>query len=175
MEQLIPELQFKPESEQFITATDEYVKIWNEEGEKIVQTLQEISGLNFKQTKIEVIVYEGISDSGIKSRPMKLRASYPSDVKKATVVHELGHRLLGGNGLAQFEDDVRPLEGHKQLFLFLYDVWTQLYGEEFAKKNVEIESGRQAFYKEAWDWALAFDKDERKAELKKLLANVQGK
>ena len=43
---------------------------------------------------IRAIVYEGISNSGYKRIPMRMRASYPPDTKRATLVHELAHRLI---------------------------------------------------------------------------------
>ena len=70
---------------------------------------------------------------------MMLRASYPPDVKKATLVHELGHRMNG-----QLRRRPRDIDEHRILFLYLYDVWESLYGKEFADQQVVIESGRKA-------------------------------
>jgi hypothetical protein len=46
---------------------------------------------------------------------------------------------------------------------FLYDVWTSLWGKEFADRQVAIESDRRGLYdyETAWKWALSLDKDQR--------------
>ena len=89
---------------------------------------------------------------------MKMRASYPADVKKATLAHELGHRM-------NFQLRTRPtdVDEHRILFLYLYDVWEKLYGKDFADEQVKIERGRKGLYDydSAWTWALSMSKEER--------------
>lgn len=152
-------ITFYPESDkaEFIKAAKEYQDIWDSEGEKIIETMERISGLRFVEKFINAIVYEWISFSF----PLRLRASYPLDIKKATLIHELGHRLLAGNKITKKGKNFRALEIHKPLYLILYDIWVNLYGEDFAKKNVKIESERHEDYKEAWEWVLSFDKETR--------------
>jgi hypothetical protein len=43
------------------------------------------------------------------------------------------------------------------IFLFVYDVWAQLWGKEFADAQVVVESGRRGLYdyESAWRDALA--------------------
>ncbi len=86
-------MSFAPESEKFAETTKEYQSLWESEGAKMIKALEQASGLNFPPQDIKVIVFEGASHSGYADKPMKLRASYPADVKKATLMHELGHRL----------------------------------------------------------------------------------
>ena len=66
---------------------------------------------------------------------MLLRASYPTETKRGTLVHELAHRLAA---------DV-PFKGdhHELIFLFVYDVWVDLWGQPFADDQVRIESLRK--------------------------------
>lgn len=111
-------LTFKPESEQFIPATKEYQGIWNNEGEKILEAFKVVTGLQFQQKEIEVIVYEGVSFSGSLVEPMKLRASHSNKEKKGTLIHELGHRLI-----APLHNRLPELDEHQTLDLYLYDVW----------------------------------------------------
>jgi hypothetical protein len=89
---------------------------------------------------------------------MYLRASYPADVKKATLAHEHGHRLL-----VQLRKRPPDVDEHRVLFLFLYDVWEMLGGRDFADAQVKVESARTGIYDyaAAWKWALAMSKDER--------------
>lgn len=157
-------LEFSPETDKFIEATKAYQKIWNSDGKKIIETMEKTSGLQFRQKEIKVIVYEGVSYSGFKSRPMKMRASYSFDVKKGTLIHELGHRLIEG------VPETAGIDNHRILFLFLYDVWQKLYGKEFADNLVKIESGRRGLYdyEAAWKWALSMNAEKRKAKLSEL-------
>ena len=150
-------LVFEPESEKFIEAAKEYEKIWAAEGGRIIQAMEKKSGLKFDEPQpVRVIVFEGMSSSGFKSIPMKMRASYPPDTKKATLVHELGHRLEG-RFFKKDEDD------HHILFLYLYDVWVELYGKEFADRQVKIESERRGYfdYEGTWKKALSMSPEER--------------
>ncbi len=94
---------------------------------------------------------------------MRMRASYPPDTKKATLVHELGHRLQSGF----FRRDE---EEHGPLFLWLYDVWVQLYGREFADAQVEVEKRRRGPYPKAWDDALALTAAERASQWRAIVA-----
>src|SRR5262245_42550855 len=86
-------LSFTPESEKFVEATKQYEAIWSAEGRKMIEAMEAVSGLKFLEPEVQAIVFEGPSNSGYKEKPMMLRASYPEDVKKATLVHELGHRM----------------------------------------------------------------------------------
>ena len=86
-------LEFVPESETFAAAVGEYERIWAADAARIVRTMQEVSGLTFTDTAVTAIVFEGVSSSGFRDTPMRLRASYPFDTKQATLIHELGHRL----------------------------------------------------------------------------------
>ena len=86
---------------------------------------------------------------------MQLRASYPAATKRATLVHELGHRLAS---------DVRvPFDHHEAIFLFVYDVWVDLWGQAFADEQVVVESARKGLvdYEGIWKKALAQSAAER--------------
>src|SRR5688572_6686763 len=142
-------LTFVPESDTFSSAARDYTQLWTAEGDRIVRAMESVSGLTFRDTAVTVIVYEGVSMSGFRDNvPMRMRASYSPDTKKATLVHELGHRLQ--SGLFRREE-----KEHGPLFLWLYDVWVELYGREFADAQVEIEKRRRGPYPAAWDAALA--------------------
>jgi hypothetical protein len=160
-------LNFTPESEKFNEATKQYQSIWDTEGKRIRETMEQVSGLKFQETDIQVIVYEGVSNSGFRDRPMKMRASYPEDVKKATLVHELGHRLN-----SQLTNRPKEIDEHRLLFLYLYEVWTKLYGERFADEMVEVEKKRKGLYdyESAWAWALSMNEGERAAKFKEVVS-----
>jgi hypothetical protein len=151
-------IHFTPESERFEEAAREYQALWEAEGDRIIEVLESVSELKFPEREIQAIVYEGISRSGSAGFPMRMRASYTAGTKKATLIHELGHRHI-----AQLMRRPKELDEHRVLFLFLYDVWEHLYGKGFADEQVEVEKKRQGVYdyKTAWEWALSQSREER--------------
>ena len=161
-----PQIDFQPESARYTSATEEYREIWRAEGAKIGATLEEATGLEMESGPIRAIVYDGISNSGYKQRvPMRMRASYPPDTKRATLVHELAHRLISSY-VGKNEDD------HPIIFLFVYDVWVRLWGQEFADEQVAVEGKRTGHYDYAGAWrdALALGPQERAKRWSEFLA-----
>jgi hypothetical protein len=171
-------VSFSPEAAKYEAATAEYQRIWSIDGSRIIATMERLSGLEFAETDIKVTVFEGISNSGLVGTPIKLRASYPTDSKKAALIHELGHRL-------NFQLVVRPkgLDTHRILYLYLYDVWVALYGRRFADEQVAVESGRTPpipfkwftgyDYRSAWTWALSLTPEVRAAMLRDIVKAQQ--
>ena len=163
----VPDINFTPESEKFSKAVREYQTIWIKEGKRMIEAMEIVSRLKFKEKNITAIVYEGVSWSGSGSSPMKLRASYPSDVKKATLIHELGHRLISD------VTKTKEIDEHRALFLILYDIWVKLYGKDFADKSVDVEKKRKGLYdyESAWSWALSFSEKERALKFRQLVSS----
>jgi len=159
-------MTFTPESEKFTPATKLYQEIWDHEGGKMIEAMEIVSGLKFLETEVPVVVFEGASNSGFRDKPMKLRASYPEEVKKATLIHELGHRLN-----SQLKDRPKDIDEHRLLFLYLYDVWAKLYGESFADRMVEVEKKRKGIYdyESAWNWAMSLSRETRAAKFKEIV------
>jgi hypothetical protein len=159
-------IHFEPQSptEAFVKAAAEYDALWKAEGPRMVEAMERVTGLPFEEREIRAIIYEGASFSGSGARPMQLRASYPAEVKKATLIHELLHRMLGG------VKATGEIDEHRKIFLVLYDIWVTLYGKEFADRNVEVESRRKGLYdyESAWKWALTMSAEERAAKFKML-------
>jgi hypothetical protein len=147
---------FTPSNDSFTAATDEYKALWAKEGARIVAAMERATGLTFEEGPIQVSVYEGTSYSGEKGgRPMLLRASYPEPTKRATLVHELGHRLAA--------DIQAPFDHHEVIFQFVYDVWVDLWGQAFADEQVIVESARKGLvdYEGIWKKVLAQPASER--------------
>lgn len=154
-----------PKDQDLTIAANEYQSIWDKDGQKIISIMEATSGLIFSPQEISVIVYEGISQSGTGNLPMKLRASYPLEVKKGTLVHELGHRLIG-----QLTKRPSDLDEHQILFLILYDIWIALYGKDFADNMIETEKLRKGYYDyaQAWKQALTLTKEDRMARFESI-------
>lgn len=151
------ELAVQADSAPLETAAAEYRAIWARDGARILKAMERFSGLRFRETNIPVRVVNGPSSSGYGTRPMRMRGNYPEPTKRATLIHELGHRLQ--NDLFTGEED-----DHPALFLWLYEVWTALYGAEFARDQVEVESARTGGrhdYRGMWATAMAMDSASR--------------
>jgi len=170
-------INFYPEQDnlKFEKAAKEYQKIWEEEGERITKVIEKVSGLRFKEKVINAIIYDEISYSV----PLKLQADLSTQHKKGTLTHELCHRLVVGNNIKIKSGKTYnswTMAIHKHIDLILYDIWVKLYGEDFAKKEIEYEislwTGKGISpYKTAWDWALGMTKEQRHDEFQKYLEN----
>jgi hypothetical protein len=152
---------FSAASDSFAAAVREYEDLWAAEGERIIAAMEDVSGLCFARpsyadTAIAAIVLEQASSSGYRGEPMRMRASYPPATKRATLIHELGHRLQS-DLFRQNEEE------HGPLFLWIYDVWTRLYGQPFADEQVQVEKRRRGPYPAAWDSAMALTPEQRAA------------
>jgi hypothetical protein len=156
-----PPVSFAPEAPRFAEAARDYQGIWAADGARIVAALEAATGLVFPAAPIEVIVHEGAPMTAFDGRSMRLRAGYSADYKKATLVHELGHVL------ASRLPRTAEIDDHRALYLFLYDVWTDLYGRAFADRMVGIERRIPGpyDYDAAWTWALAMTREERRTRL----------
>lgn len=154
----------EPEHE---AAAAAYRALWAAEGARIIAALEKRTGLRWNEREIRAQVLEAPSNSGFGTRPMRLRASYTADMKKATLIHEIGHRLQ-----ARLFMGAKANEDHPFLFLYLYDVWRDLYGQEFADAQVKIESGRKGLYdyERAWKQVLELSEDERIAAWRNFVA-----
>jgi hypothetical protein len=156
-------ITFSPEEKTpaFNAAVDEYRAIWAAEGSRIIEGMEKISTLKFPEKSVKVQIYEGTSFSGRGGAPMRLRASYQPDEKKGTLVHELGHRMN-----VQLKMRAQDLDEHRLLFLYLYDLYVDLYGKEFADREVAFGKTLKGLYdyEAAWNWAMAMSREERLAK-----------
>lgn len=165
-------LTFTPESKTpaFEAASAEYRSIWAAEGARVIEAMERLTTLRFPQKNIKIQVFEGPSNASllfdragvpVGSRdPMRLRASYSADNKKGALVHELGHRMN-----LNLRTRPRDLDEHRLLFLYLYDLYVDLYGNQFADEQVAFGRTLKGLYDydAAWTWTLAMTRDERAA------------
>jgi hypothetical protein len=162
-----PDVEFLASTAAHEHAARDYRAIWEQDGPRIVAALEARTCLRFPETAVGALIGDEVSDSGGPEHPMSLRASYDIDVKRATLVHELGHRHLWQ--LTQRLDD---LDGHRALYLVLDRVWADVWGDEFADARVRGESSwRSSYdYAAAWAWARDLTVDERGILWNRLLA-----
>lgn len=159
-----PPVTFIPAGPAHVEPMEEYRAIWEREGAQIVAVMEELSGLPYPDLPIDVIVSDASPMTSYDGRSMHLRGRYGATYKKATLVHEFGHRLAFTLGRPEGLDD------HSLLYLFLYDVWTDLYGQPFADRMVSIERRIGPAYTAAWDYALAMSREQRQERLRSLRA-----
>lgn len=157
-----PSLSIEPLGPGHAQAAAAYREIWTEEGERIVATLEGLTGFAFRDGEVEVVVSDTPPMTAYSGREMRLRAGYSPAYRRATFVHELGHLLALGMPRSAGIDD------HRLLYLFLYDAWTDLYGRDFADRMVSIERRIGPAYESAWDWALAMTREQRHARLREM-------
>ena len=101
--------------------------IWNSEGDRIANALRAATGLSLESGPVRAIVCECVSYSGYRETPMQLRASYPEDTKRATLVHELSHRLIS---------DVAP--GSVQINTRSFSCLSTTCGFNFGARNLPM-------------------------------------
>ena len=162
-----PAVDFRAATAAYESAARTYRSIWEQDGPRIIAALETRTCMRFQEAEVSALIGDNVSDSGGPEHPMSLRASYDLDVKRATLVHELGHRHLWQ--LAQRLNDV---DGHRTLYLILERVWADVWGAEFAAARVRGESSWQATYDyaAAWAWARGLTIDERGVLWNRLLA-----
>lgn len=159
-----PPLSFVPLEPRFAQGADEYRLLWETEGPRIVAAMEALTGIEFPAQPIEVLVRAGPPMTAYDGRTIRLRATCSPGCKLGTFTHELGHRLalqLPRSG---------EIDDHRLLYLFLYDAWTDLYGQDFADRMVRIERRIPGAYDydAAWTWALAMTREQRQARLQAL-------
>jgi len=161
-------INFYPESdrEKYVKAAKEYTEIWNKSGKKTFKSIEKISGLKFKTKLINAVTYKGHSNAF----PLRLRSEYSRIDKEAVLTHELCHRLLDDNHFYFFDTTNLSQDIHKTIDLILYDIWVLLLGKKCADERVDKEIGYgDVNYKNAWEWALSFDKKTRKQKFKEFV------
>ncbi len=173
-------IDFRPEKPDLplILATQNYKEIWERDGSRIQKVFFNLTGLHFKQRHITAIIVPGDeSSSGMTGVHMRLGADqYPHDKKAVALIHELGHRLLGGNKVwTELDHRANKYYEHRRLDLFLYDAYCDLYGKDIANQVVETEKKDALFYGKAWDWALQFSRKERQQKFRQLIKRKQEK
>ena len=163
-------LTFIPESKTpaFEAAAAEYRSIWAAEGARVIEVMERLTTLRFPQKNVKIQIFEGPSNASllfnragvpVGSRdPMRFRASYSADQKRGTLVHELGHRMN-----LNLRTRPQELDEHRLLFLYLYDLYVDLYGKEFADGQVAFGRTLKGLYDydTAWTWTLAMTREER--------------
>jgi hypothetical protein len=162
-------LSFESEDSRFDAATNEYRQIWSAHGSRIEELLEETTGVSLGDEHITVVVFKGISSSGVKGEAMRLRASYPPSVKRGTLVHELSHRYVDDLNL----DPTCYEDVHDVVSLILVDVWGKLWGRKFVEEQAEVEMAWSTRYAEAWSRVLGMGRKERGEKLATFLSSCR--
>ena len=94
--------------------------------------MERATGLRLSQARFVRSSTKGRASPALVSGRCSCEPSYLPATKRATLVHELGHRLMG-------ELVPADVDHHSIIFLFVYDVWVELWGQPFADEQVTIE------------------------------------
>ena len=161
-----PPLSFVPLEPRFAEGAEEYRRLWETEGPRLVAEMEGLTGIAFPDEPVEVLVRDGPPMTAFDGRTIRLRARCSPGCKLGTFTHELGHRL------ALLLPRSAEIDDHRLLYLFLYDAWTDLYGRDFADRMVRLERRIPGAYDydAAWTWALAMTREQRQARLRTLAA-----
>lgn len=164
-------INFFPESdlEDYTEAVKFFEEFWQQDGEKIANKWEEITGFKFWETEINAVVGRYVSHS----HPLSLNYDKPDELKKVILVHELGHRILIKRIKGKRLKD--SLENHKFLYLVLYDVLKELYGQDALDTAIEFdmklsrEFGKTQ-YEEALNWSFQYKtKEDRQKVFKQII------
>lgn len=158
------EVIFMPDSRADAWDTRTYRAIWRDYGKRIIAALERRTCLPFAEPYVTATVAEAVSNSGGPEHAMRLRASYNHNVKRSTLVHELGHRHLW-----QLEERLDDVDTHMTLYLILDRVWADVWGEDFAQARIRGEAEWDDEYAEAWAWAASLEPSERLGYWNRLL------
>ena len=166
-----PPLSFVPLNPSFTAGAEEYRLLWESDGARIVAALEAYAGVEFPLQPVEILVRDGPPMTSYDGRTIRLRANCSARCKLGTFTHELGHRLaLELPRTAEIDD-------HRLLYLFLYDAWIELYGQDFADRMVSLERRIPGVYDydAAWTWALSMSREQRQARLRELRAQAMAR
>ncbi len=162
-------LSFESKHPRFDAATQEYKQIWLAYGPRIEKLLGEATGVSLGEEQISVIVFEGVSSSGVAGKAMHLRASYSASVKRATLVHELSHRYIDALNL----DPTCYGDVHEVVSPLLVGVWGELWGRGFVEEQAAVEMARSTRYAQAWKGVLGMSENERARKLADFLSSCR--
>ena len=159
-----PPVTFTPLEQRFEETTAWYRELWRAEGARIMVALERVSGFAFPDRPLEIILRDARPMTGYGCSAIRLRGTYTGPTAVGTLIHELGHCLTARMPRTSGLDD------HRLLYLFLYDVWTELYGRDFADRMVRLERRipDRYDYDAAWTWALRMTREQRQARLRAL-------
>ena len=172
----LPALRFFAADPQHGEFADSARKLWQVDGSRVIAALQAASGLRFRDQEITVIMRGATASSGAAGNPnspLRLDLRYPILM---SLTHELGHRLNAQ--LTHLPPELKSghggLDAHKLLYLYLYEVWVQLYGTQTADTWRDTERGwadlGYEFIRTAWDWAMALGPEGRARKFREVVA-----
>lgn len=155
----------------------EYVAVWENEGNKIIKSIEENLGLKFNEEKVEIVICEGFEDKGNfsgYSTKDNMIFRYNNRCKCGTFYHELSHRILiEYNLFERLKEKFNLNDEHQIIDLFLYDAIEDTYGKEAALYRVEYEKTfPEIEFKESWEFALSMNRESRKKLLKEMIEYV---
>lgn len=180
-------LVIKPADDSFdmMLEAGQYQRIWQEHSDTILEAFKKVTGLTFQQRLITARVTKGTyGNAGLPGKAMILPGDYTTeDCKTCTLMHELGHRLLGGNALNPIALGLVPdaeenhhdwqWYEHRHLYLFLQDAIREAFSSAYADRCAKEEAAiLPDYYHEAWNWAMSMTLTQRQQAVRILAAEA---
>jgi len=171
---------------------NEYRELWKRHARKLRASIRTITSLDFRQRTITAQVRMGTyGEAGWYHKAMAL----PTDpgnhgLKLMTLVHELSHRLMTGNGFTMADFGIEDRIGkdtdaivdfqHRLIYLFEYDVMCNAHGDEggelcrtYDELGQESNGANAEPYKRAWQWAMQLTFEQRQHCLRWLVQHIE--
>jgi len=133
-------------------------KIWKKDGKKILQKIQKVSGLSWKEEKIKVYIASEIPHSF--SDPLTLNFRYRKDIKLARdiLTHELLHQIQIQNNTDKYykhiwkkhKKELKVTNSH----IFVHAAHKKIYLELIGEDRLEIDikkCQKWPAYKRSWE------------------------
>ncbi|HZU18514.1 MAG TPA: hypothetical protein VFD01_18160 [Candidatus Dormibacteraeota bacterium] len=157
-------LHFHPEADrkELVGAAEEYRAIWDADGDRLVEALTQISGLDFKGGFLHALVHAGDTTTF----PLLFKADLTRPLKQAALSRHLARRLLADHGLDGPKKQERAeFASHANVNLILLDAWHQVWGEAFARDAIAAESQAAPVLRRAWQLVLTLGPRGRQRQL----------
>ena len=155
----------------------EYKIIWENEGQRIIDSFEKITTLKFKEKELDLLINSGLNGSNSAGETISDKMIFRCNnrCKIGTFLHELSHRFIIEYDLENVARKVMEFDDiHEVIDLFLYDVIVDLYGKDAADMRVEYESNfDEEEYRLSWEKTLKLSFEERQELLKRIIKEVK--
>lgn len=138
-----------PTDEEIEAKTKSFQAIWQENGDKILTAMQNVTGLSFVRNRIDISVVAGNPRSH--SNPIIIKSSWTPEEFLNVLTHELIHNLVGDNSeitqnkwkpwtqiVEQYPNEPKLVKNHILVYFIMRKI-TELTGIEFKEEIIDTE------------------------------------
>lgn len=138
-----------PSDEVVEAKTKAFQKIWAENGDKILNAMQDITGLSYTRNHVDISIVKGNPRSH--SNPIVIKSGWIPDEFLEVVTHELIHNLIADNEVicqhnwkpwdqikAEYGNEIKLVRNHIIVYFIMNEI-TVRTGIEFIRKFEDTE------------------------------------